>query len=30
VKHGAPFIRVVFAGVVFTLVARLLWQAFVG
>ena len=30
VKHGAPFIRVVFAGVVFTLVARLLWQALAG
>ena len=30
VKHGAPFIRVVFAGVVFTLVARLFWQALAG
>ena len=30
VKHGAPFIRVVFAGVVLTLVARLLWQALGG
>jgi hypothetical protein len=30
VKHGAPFIRVVFATVVFSLVARLLWQAFAG
>ena len=30
VKHGAPFIRVVFAGVVFALVARLFWQALAG
>jgi len=30
VRHGAPFIRVVFAGVVFTLVARLFWQALAG
>jgi len=30
VKHGAPFIRIVFAGVVFTLVARLLWQTLAG
>ena len=30
VKHGAPFIRVVFAGVVLTLVARLLWQTLAG
>jgi hypothetical protein len=30
VKHGAPFIRIVFAGVVFTLVARLLWQTLSG
>ena len=30
VKHGAPFIRIVFAGVVFSLVARLFWQAMSG
>lgn len=27
IRHGAPFIRVVFAAVVFALVGRLLWQA---
>jgi len=30
VRHGAPFIRVVFAGVVFALVGRLFWQALAG
>lgn len=30
VRHGAPFIRVVFAGVVFALVGRLVWQAAAG
>lgn len=28
VRHGAPFIRVVFTGVVLALVVRLLWQSF--
>jgi hypothetical protein len=28
IRHGAPFVRVVFLMVVFTLVVKLLWDQF--
>lgn len=30
IKHGAPFIRVIFIGVVLAMVAKLLWDQFAG